>query len=606
MEPRQAVPRAPVFGRVPLVTNRLRKAGWCPQEIETLEKTSEMSFSCLIQASSLDRSTPTRAHGSHDTKDGLCKCEVVDPKPGSTNLNQAHVEGCRRSCEGRISQDDWKSVRDAVKRFVEAGQFPLLTITKDSRDNFVVKVQSSPPKGRPQTFIALSHVWADGLGVQRGFRLPACQLLRVQQTVHQLIDDCKLNFSKPVPFWLDTICIPKSDGQEPTAEEEALTGRALSQMAMIYQSAAGVLVLDQGMYSALFGGERPEATLMRIGHSRWMSRGWTFQEAAFAQHIYFKFKDNFVTNKILRDKYFEAKQIRPVTAKLNMLYNVPGDEVERQKMILHHCDPFVRPAQEQFAYIWKWYEEPWLLDHAQNPALGLQTLYPRVARRVVTDPNDEASIISILLGMSQDIHERLGRTNQPEERLRILFSSFTQVPAEILFHEGSRYPELGSRWIPRSIFRPTTVADSFHDVRAQLGQMAMVSLDGLTVTMNGLRFGFDLDEPRHDARVAHLKINDQVSGLQFDSRTMKDNWRDIARDEGQSRDDLAIIYLPTDERRAVLISVLGEVEGIIYGFFEAVIKVYQMVDLPDEIDSVIKMSARPNARRVENQQWCVG
>jgi len=53
--------------------------------------------------------------------------------------------------------------------------------------------------------VAISHVWADRLGNNRANKLPRCQLERLQGLANSLYK----NDYHPVPFWIDTLMIPR-------------------------------------------------------------------------------------------------------------------------------------------------------------------------------------------------------------------------------------------------------------------------------------------------------------------------------------------------------------------------------------------------------------
>jgi len=56
-------------------------------------------------------------------------------------------------------------------------------------------------------YVAISHVWSDGLGNAIANTLPWCQLQRIQGLVDALYQDTAGN-QHPVPFWMDTLCVP--------------------------------------------------------------------------------------------------------------------------------------------------------------------------------------------------------------------------------------------------------------------------------------------------------------------------------------------------------------------------------------------------------------
>ena len=131
------------------------------------------------------------------------------------------------------------------------------------------------------TYVAISHVWSEGLGNEKQNSLPLCQLEKLNGLVQNLYasDPCK---SVTVPFWIDTLCCPVNPRR----------GRnlAIKAMGRIYKNAHKVLVLDSYLQDF-----EPNASpsgrseiLLKPFFSQWTKRLWTFQEGALAQNLYFQ------------------------------------------------------------------------------------------------------------------------------------------------------------------------------------------------------------------------------------------------------------------------------------------------------------------------------
>jgi hypothetical protein len=105
---------------------------------------------------------------------------------------------------------------------------------------------------------------ASGLGNPNRNSIYSCQAQRIQQLVNELFDEQ----ARPVPFWLDSICVPK----ERETRKQAILG-----MRDTYSQAAKVLVLDKLLFAAPPGISVYEK-LMRIAASTWATRLWTLQE----------------------------------------------------------------------------------------------------------------------------------------------------------------------------------------------------------------------------------------------------------------------------------------------------------------------------------------
>ena len=124
-------------------------------------------------------------------------------------------------------------------------------------------------------YVAISHVWADGLGSTSEVGLPACQIARLAELVKQLVPATGA-------FWMDSLCVPR---------EAALRGRALKLLSRTYREAAKVLVLDAGIRAQCAKSKQWEENLFRIVTSGWARRVWTAQEAVLAQRLCFEYAD---------------------------------------------------------------------------------------------------------------------------------------------------------------------------------------------------------------------------------------------------------------------------------------------------------------------------
>src|SRR5205814_1927736 len=89
-------------------------------------------------------------------------------------------------------------------------------------------IQASPVTG----YIAISHVWADGLGNCRSNSLPSCQAKLLHQRV-RAASPVPLKDGERMCFWIDTPCVPL----RPNNERKS----AIKQMRQVYAGASRVL-----------------------------------------------------------------------------------------------------------------------------------------------------------------------------------------------------------------------------------------------------------------------------------------------------------------------------------------------------------------------------
>ncbi|CAL1698432.1 unnamed protein product [Somion occarium] len=127
-------------------------------------------------------------------------------------------------------------------------------------------------------YVAISHVWVDGLGNPFENALPRCQLQRLHHLVNILCNTYRLNPSRRrrVGIWIDTLCIPVAPHLK---EYRKLAIRLLAQT---FQQSIAVLALDREL--CLFDSRK--APILELGIrvicSGWTKRLWTLQEAALA------------------------------------------------------------------------------------------------------------------------------------------------------------------------------------------------------------------------------------------------------------------------------------------------------------------------------------
>lgn len=255
--------------------------GWCEAELDYIRKLQpgEICF-----AFCLGRPGPDKDH-SRCSKTRCIAYQILED-----NYRTQHVE-TECGCEYVHASQD--KVADILQD--EPGSIPLIThFEPERRDDGKLWVTMVPSKlgmdedsssrKEHDKFVAISHVWSDGLGNNRDNSIPLCQFRRLSRLVLSLYpDDSEIQ----IPFWLDTLCFP-------LRPQEAYD-TALIRMRESYEEADKVLVLEKYLLSAPAAGASDGELMMRIYCSPWNRRLWTLQEGVLAKDLIFRFADEHVS-----------------------------------------------------------------------------------------------------------------------------------------------------------------------------------------------------------------------------------------------------------------------------------------------------------------------
>lgn len=187
-----------------------------------------------------------------------------------------------------------ESDREKMYSIIDSGGIPVCRLREIPRaagqlPELVLQIE---PASDQHPFIAISHVWAHGLGNPDRNGLPTCAVFRIQRTIAAIwqglsargVQHTHDEYGRVQGFWMDIFCVPVHKSES----SKRLRRKAVAQMKEIYNGAAAVCVLDKVLQ------QRQNLdlaeTLISISLSPWARRLWTFQEAAFAEHIYVLFK----------------------------------------------------------------------------------------------------------------------------------------------------------------------------------------------------------------------------------------------------------------------------------------------------------------------------
>ncbi|EXL42637.1 hypothetical protein FOCG_15089 [Fusarium oxysporum f. sp. radicis-lycopersici 26381] len=253
----------------PIISQLLERAGYCPYQVETCDREylSQGNLGLRWYLTFLDRRGIPGDHSKCTTE----KC--VGYQVDESTYETKHLFDRDCDCE-LISLSQGFEV-NLVLSCVRRGGTPLIRVDWP----FVRIFQMGVDEGPTPPYVAISHVWSEGMGNPRENALPRCQLSNLQYSASKSCPDID-----NVHFWIDTLCIPVGHEEERRQE--------IKKMASIYSGAEKVVVLDRSLMET-FSNTHREEVLIRIWRSPWASRLWTLQEGRLSKSLSFYFADKF-------------------------------------------------------------------------------------------------------------------------------------------------------------------------------------------------------------------------------------------------------------------------------------------------------------------------
>lgn len=246
------------------LSHRLTREGWCQSEVSMLTKT--MDNTALFLASMLKLPFSQKLDHESCTE---TRCLALQTSDDDYKTN--HADECPRdaSCtEVSIAQEKICSI-------LRNGGTPIIYVPFIPEHGNPPKVRIINYNANGLEYVAISHVWAHGLGNPKANALPSCQVLRMKRLSAELEWSSTRRARQPA-FWIDTLCIPVA------AEHKELSKLAITKLADTFRQARQVLVLDADLQRSSRWCSRTEQAT-RILCSGWMKRLWTLQEAVMTE-----------------------------------------------------------------------------------------------------------------------------------------------------------------------------------------------------------------------------------------------------------------------------------------------------------------------------------
>ena len=368
--------------------------GWCPRDVALFNGAQIDTVSTLWYLANL---SPPRTSTSHSA----CTAENCVPlQMDKFQYRQSHISW---DCSCSSVESD----QSILASIIRSGKIPILVFKNDE----IIMTEHEPGSG----FIAISHVWADGKGNPRANSLPSCVIRELQSLVNDLL---KKDSAANVPFWIDTLCIPRSPPE--------LRMAALERLSEPFEEATGVLVLDSYLRSHSAAQVSPFELLARILACGWSQRLWTFQEGRLPTEparVWFAFKDRSVDLfEEVNVTYTHIPTLASHTVDLSLLFGHKQTRMIRMSGV---------GLTEEFLH-------------------SVESLRDSLRTRRTSQADDEGLCIGTLLRLSRDKMRKIIHA-KGDVRMARVWDEIPEVPVGIAFSKAPCKLNVKSyRWAPRS------------------------------------------------------------------------------------------------------------------------------------------------------------
>jgi hypothetical protein len=424
------------------IWNLMCQDGWCPSELVMIF--GSFSVAGIYFLSHLERPNQDHIHQAEPQEPPIDSgTELLTHKPLCSRRHCSLYQLDQDSYQTKhttecLGCDEMRVLNDELLAILGRHQIPIVTAIGDTERQTTIKLQHYV-EGKP--YVAISHVWADGLGNLDRNGIPRCQMLRLSAYARELLPS-----EGDFYFWLDTLCCPPDSMNRPVEQNIAL-----DLMRDTYSKSHITIVLDKWLQTHHLCTDPIIDSLFKVICSPWTRRLWTLQEGALAQRILVKGLDGFF------DVDHAISMIIQPTSNVELL-NVRADIVHRWYTIRGFKD----------------------LDEVEL----FYALYSSLAFRTTSVFEDEPLCLATLFRLPVAV---IAEQKTHEERMLKFWSMFRELPAEIMDHYETRLQIPGFRWAPRSFMTDDENFFPYSNKMIQHGHLeqAIRTDEGLQVTASG-------------------------------------------------------------------------------------------------------------------------
>ncbi|MCJ1279354.1 hypothetical protein MMC21_007178 [Puttea exsequens] len=449
----------------PAAKQELIYQGWCPFTITHVLLPSG-SPSLLEYARSFGHppSFIEQNHGNCTEND--CTLATVDP----ATYRMKHRQGW---CVGEAQCETLTADMEVVRAQLRSGRVPVVSYTENQG---LITVGAEDDE-----YVAISHVWADGMGSTSEQGLPECQVKFLSEagtaayhSIRDGEDDEKDNRTQvAIPFWIDALSVP---------EEPALRKEAIVLMSDTYAAAAAVLVVDASMQRLSVTDSIIEQLLV-LYVSAWVRRMWTLPEALLSRQLFFRIGDGLMDYRV----FFRAD---------NLVARTFSDPVGAL-LLAWFTRMLVIPVSRNALR---------LGASAELPQPSVDDVALHLAKRWSSRPEDETLAVAALFNLNVRPYLAL----DPDNRMAMFLTEHNggKVPSDILFLDGKKLPFEGYGWAPQTFMKRQLAIDM---KGTGMGVMSYITEQGLV----GEYYGITIDHGREEDKDEENDNNNDRAGRDY-------------------------------------------------------------------------------------------
>lgn len=165
---------------------RMIRSGWCSHQVNHLSLKYDLET--FLYLTTLERSPLRHADRQRFSLHESCVAYNTHPTNNETRHTTADC-ACPMICVPY----------ESLIKIIRKGRVPLLSIESGSADASERHKLQVQPRSRTSKYVAVSHVWADGLGNPNANGLPSCQIEGLKASVPALQPVCSCH-SKEQPL----------------------------------------------------------------------------------------------------------------------------------------------------------------------------------------------------------------------------------------------------------------------------------------------------------------------------------------------------------------------------------------------------------------------